>query len=340
MIRIPLVSALAVLVAVVAPVQAAPFRDTVYKPGNARASAMPIFTWAAPDGHAIRFKLSPSIGKTLASIGRAQSYALLLESALHADEMSQLTVQIVRESEMADVCGEGALACYGWDEMVVAYGDIQAAGVGVEEIILHEYGHHLAAHRRNSLGPAVNWGPQSWASSESVCFRTDSGRLFPGDQGANYWENPGEGFAEAYARYHLPSDRWDYSRLLKPDTRAFSHIEFDAVHRLSEQPSVRTFSGALSRANGTQSFTLDLPEDTRLQLALDGPAGADYDLRLRTPGYYDERTRAPHARDRLDTSACAARGSRRRVTIRVKRFKGSGPFELRARYWDRYEFIG
>ena len=332
---------IALALAAAAPAQGAPFRDTVYKPPAARSAAMPSFVWTAPDGHTIRFKLSPSIGETPASVARAQAYGLLLESGLHSHEMSQLTVQIVRESEMAQICGRGALACYGWDEMVVTYGDVPGSGVSVDEVIMHEYGHHLAAHRRNSIGRAVNWGPQSWASAESVCYRTDSGRLFPGDQFEHYWDNPGEGFAEAYARYHFPTQqRWDYSRLLKPDARAFGHIQFDASHSLSRQPTVRTFSGSLGRTRRTQSFTLELPEDTRLRLALAGPAGADYDLRLRTPGYYDERTRAPHARDRLNTTACAAPGRVPRVTIQVKRFEGSGPFELHVSYWDRYDFIG
>ena len=318
---------------------AAPFRDTVYRPAEAQVSATPAFRWTAPDGHVLRFKLSNSLGRTAETVARAQSYGLMLEDNLHSFEMSRLTVFIVRASEMADVCGSGALACYGGDEMVVTYGEIKGAGVSVAEVIAHEYGHHVAAYRRNSLGAAINWGPQAWASHESVCRGTDEGRLFPGDEWEHYWDNPGEGWAEAYAKLHYPSSRWEYSRLLRPTDSSFQEIAFDVRHRLS-RPSQTTFSGDLGPGRSSQTFSLTVAQDTALDLALDGPSGSNYDLRLKTPGYYDETTGRTNSQDQLRTSVCFAQNRAKTVKVRVTRKSGSGPFTLRASDYDRYDALG
>lgn len=322
--------------------QAPRIHDTVYRPSAAaHTSAHPAWRFTAPDGHVIRLKLSESIGKTPTSIARAESYALMLEGNLHSYEMSKLTIFVVRANELSTVCGGDALACYGQDEMVVPYSEVPGVqGVSVDEIITHEYGHHLAFYRGNSLGEAIDWGPQSWASAEAVCYGTDSGQLFPGDEWDHYWENPGEGWAEAYARYHFRNDSWDYSRLLKPDARAFDRVAFDSTHQLSETPSTTEFHGELGPGRRTQAFSLTLAEDSALKLALSGPAGSNYDLRLKTPGYYDETTRARGSRDRMNTTACFAEAARRTVKIRVTRKSGSGPFSLKASYFDRYDELG
>lgn len=332
-------SAVGIALLVPSSAQASRFRDSVYNAQEqAHSSGLTAWRFNAPDGHSIRLRLSESIDKTAASVGRAESYALLLEGQLHSFEMSSLTITVVRADEMGEWCGEGALACYGGDEMIVSYDEL--GGVPVGEVVTHEYGHHLAAHRRNSLGPAIDLGPQTWASSESVCYRSDAGKLFPGDEGEHYWENPGEGFAEAYARFHHGNDTWDYSRLLRPDDEAFESIAFDAAHQLSKTPSTAVFRGNLGRGRRTQTYSLTLPQDTRLDVALYGPSGANYDLRLKNPGYYDETTKRWDARDRLNTAACFAQGVAKTVKIRVTRKSGSGPFELRVKYWDRYDSLG
>jgi hypothetical protein len=314
---------------------AAPFRDTRLDPAQARAAAASSFDWTAPDGHVITLRLSRGVGDSPAAVARAEAYAALLEANRHSFEMSLLTVSIVRESELGDICGDGALACYGQDEMVVPYGDTD--GASLAEVLAHEYGHHIAGHRRNSMGPAIDWGPQSWASAESVCLGTDQGRLHPGDESSHYWSNPGEGWAEAYAQLHYPGARWDYSKLLKPDERSFEHIAFDVDHQLSRTPSRTAFQGNLAGRGSSRTFSLELSQDSALRLALRGPDGSDYDLRLKTPGYYDEATRARGSRDRLNTSACFQEGAPRAVKVSVTSRRGAGPFELTASYYDAYE---
>lgn len=308
-------------------------RDTMLDKQAARAAAGATFAWSAADGHRLRLQLSKKLGRTPASVATIERLAALLETFHHGPEMSQLKLHVVHPSEMAHICGaEGVLGCYGGDELVVP--DRSTADIPLEEVLAHEYGHHLAAHRRNSMGSALAWGPQTWASTEAVCWRADSGRLFNG-----YWDNPGEAFAEAYARLHYPASTasWDYTKLLEPGGTSLDAIVFDAHNQLSRTPSRTVFSGRLSRSRRTQTFSLTLAQDSTLRLALAGPAGADYDVRLKTPGYRDEVTRAYHARDRLNTTACFADGAPKTVTMRVTRHRGAGRFRLTASYFDRYD---
>ena len=83
-------------------------------------------------------------------------------------------------------------------------------------MIAHEYGHHIAAHRSNAPLEALDFGPKRWSSYELVCSNTIDGKLAPGDQGANYLSNPGEAWAEAYARLVFPAEAWRFTPLLKP----------------------------------------------------------------------------------------------------------------------------
>ena len=67
-----------------------------------------------------------------------------------------------------------------------------------EEVVRHEYGHHIAAHRLNDPWAAIDWGPKRWASAANVCARVTRKEAYPGDEGLNYTLNPGEAWAEVY----------------------------------------------------------------------------------------------------------------------------------------------
>ena len=71
-------------------------------------------------------------------------------------------------------------------------------GVSPDEVVRHEYGHHIALNRINSPWLAVSWGPKNWASASSVCRRAADGSAYPGDEGDNYRLNPGAAWAETY----------------------------------------------------------------------------------------------------------------------------------------------
>jgi hypothetical protein len=101
-------------------------------------------------------------------------------------------------------------------------------------VIAHEYGHHLANHRDNSPfdHPAINWGPKNWASYEGVCPGVRSGRYFPGNEGPHYYQNPGEAFAESFAKNRFPQDPvpWEWPDFPVPGPGAFAAIRADALH--------------------------------------------------------------------------------------------------------------
>ena len=109
--------------------------------------------------------------------------------------------------------------------------DAQAAGsdVSVDYVIAHEYGHHIAAHRSNAPLDALDFGPKRWSSYELVCSNTLDGKLAPGDEGVNYLSNPGEAWAEAYARLIYPTEAWRFTSLLKPTAGSLLAAQADVA---------------------------------------------------------------------------------------------------------------
>ena len=90
-----------------------------------------------------------------------------------------------------------ALGCYARNQLV-SLGETNFPGASPEEVVRHEYGHHIARHRLNSPWVAIDWGPKQWASSADVCARVTRKEAFPGNEGSNYARNPGEAWAETY----------------------------------------------------------------------------------------------------------------------------------------------
>ena len=115
----------------------------------------------------------------------------------HGSELPSLTVYVALLSEVQSFCGPEAGGCYSpARRILVIPGDLDP---GVEfDIAAHEYGHHIAANRRNDPWDSNGYGPKRWATYASVCARAASGTAFPGDEGAHYRLNTGEAFAEAY----------------------------------------------------------------------------------------------------------------------------------------------
>jgi len=115
----------------------------------------------------------------------------------HGSELPSLTVYVALLSEVQSFCGPEAAGCYSSArKILVIPGDLEP---GVDfDIAAHEYGHHVAANRRNDPWDANGYGPKRWATYTSVCSRAAAGTAFPGDEGAHYTLNTGEAFAEAY----------------------------------------------------------------------------------------------------------------------------------------------
>jgi len=126
-----------------------------------------------------------------------EKWAEFIAGLTHGPELARLTSNIATLAEVQQLCGSRALGCYSGNEMV-ALGEPAGNGTTPEEVVRHEYGHHVAFHRLNNPWRAIDWGPKHWASAATVCTRVSAREAFPGDGGINYANNPGEAWAEVY----------------------------------------------------------------------------------------------------------------------------------------------
>ena len=147
----------------------------------------------ATTGESVNVYISAALPPDL---GTPQTWADFLAGLLHGSELSALTAYIATFDEMQEICGDGALGCYGGNRMI-SMGETMY-GVTAAEVVRHEYGHHIALHRMNSPWQAIDWGPKNWASTEDVCRRAEERTAYPGDEGDHYSLNPGEAWAETY----------------------------------------------------------------------------------------------------------------------------------------------
>lgn len=177
------------------------------------------------------------------------SVAATLRSLDHGAEISTLNVYVATPAEIREACGSTVVACYVPSEatMVVSGVDRPVAGVPRDFAIAHEYGHHIANSRQSSALPALEAGTIRWATYERVCQLTRAGRLFPGNQGAHYWEDPEEAFAQSYANLNRPSAgvSWQYTALLRPTAASLAKIHAD-VSRPWSGPVTTAWSGSVA----------------------------------------------------------------------------------------------
>jgi hypothetical protein len=125
------------------------------------------------------------------------SWANFFASLYHGSELSTVTIYQAPLDEVGEICGSEAAGCYSPSRHVLVFpGDV---GQGADaDVGAHEYGHHVAASRRNDPWDPNDWGPKRWGTAVGVCSRVASGTAYPGDEGDHYTLNPGEAFAEAY----------------------------------------------------------------------------------------------------------------------------------------------
>ena len=143
----------------------------------------------------------------------ARDLAAFLGGLLHGDEMSQLSATVATPVEIRHLCGSGALACYSpaAEQMSVSGDDAPPGEPPREFVIAHEYGHHVAANRSNRPWSALDRGTKRWATHEGICRGIERREIHPAD----YFENPGEAYAEAYAFRHYPEVigwQWEIAR--------------------------------------------------------------------------------------------------------------------------------
>jgi hypothetical protein len=320
-----------------APAGATPPRDVVL--GRADAAAARISASASSWRYPIRDGSEATIAVAVTEacarncpVVEPQRIASFVGTLIHGAEVSLLTVQLDTEYELAFDCGPGAEACYytGEDRIVIGgYEEVEGSGDPLEYVLAHEYGHHVAAHRKlpAPFGAAVDWGTERWASLENVCQGSRRGRLFPGDEGVHYYEDPGEAFAESFARYRFPDSpiRWQWLPALKPDAAAFAAIREDTLEPWQGRSRVVLSGHVPARGEGAAVEYLRTPLDGTVSLR---PSSLrhGYELALRSrAGRLLRRSRSRPSPGRLDYTVCGQ--SRLRLVIRSTRPRGH-PFRL------------
>jgi len=320
-----------------------PFADRVLT-GSPRASAArsPLARAAATrryraaEGISIEVAQSSSFPDTAANRAAAQSIAGFLGTRTHGSELRLLRVFIGTGPEINSLCGGGqsVLACYerGSRRMYIPDRDPGRGQYTRDYAITHELGHHIAGERRNDPFSAINFGAKYWSSHEHVCDHVDDGELFPGNQGSHYYEDPGEGFADAYAHLHYPGVGWQYAPILRPDAAALAAVRRDVVApwRGSRR---RVFTGSLDAARTFRTFAFPVALDGTLDFRLSGPRNANFNIRILNNGRIFDRSRAAGSRDRLRATYCRTEGlSVGRAGMSVARANGAGRFTLTVFY--------
>jgi hypothetical protein len=252
-----------------------------------------------------------------------QRWANFLASLIHGPELSTVNVYIAPFNEVQRFCGRDALACYSaTGRQLIAPGDDPAEDLSAEEVVTHEYGHHVAASRSDAPWPAVDYGTKRWSSYLQVCARTKAGELFPGaESDQRYQLNPGEGFAESYRvlnerRASRPEPPWEVvSAVFRPDDTALALLEQDVREPWTGNTTV-TYSASLSRKVKTKTFTIATPLDGTFRASAIAPRTAKVSLALLSAsGAIVQRSATS-----VGTTVCGARTYKLRVTLQ----RGSG----------------
>lgn len=303
--------------------------DRVAGAGAVAAQAAAVRRFVTPSGVTVRVRAGNAGAATV------QSYVDFLDSLPHGSELGLLTLDIRAPAAVRAACGgaQGVLACYSpaANTMVVPGREIAAStGLSTAYVIAHEYGHHVARHRRNDPFSPLDYGPKYWASEQRVCAGVLARRLAPGSEGANYLANPGEAWAESYAQLTYPRVRWRFSSLLAPDP-ASRQAALRDVRAPWNGDRIRIFRSSLGPGAPSRRFTVILRLDGRFAAALSGPAGADFDLRIAAGGRVRGTTSAPGSTDAIAFRAACRSSAADPVSVTVVRRRGTGPFTLRVR---------
>jgi hypothetical protein len=251
-----------------------------------------------------------------------EQWAEFLVGLVHGPEISLLTAYVVTFDEVQEVCGNHALGCYSANQMVVP-GEVVSDGTTPEEVIRHEYGHHVAFNRVNPPWVAVDWGPKHWASAANVCARVVRKEAFPGDEGSNYSRNPGEAWAEAYRlmderRVGITTATWPIiAPSFYPTEEALLAAERDVLDPWAAVRATVATSTFTKTSRRVWWIPVAAPLDGDLKVAATLPKGGEYEVALLRS---DRRTVIQRAQwvgqrvKRLATTLCGTRNLFVRVT--------------------------
>ena len=214
-----------------------------------------------------------------------EGWAEFLVGLTHGPELSQVSSYHATLAEVQDLCGTRALGCYSRDRMV-SLGEVTIDGTTPEEVVRHEYGHHIALYRDNAPWRAIDWGPKHWATAAGVCPRVSRGEAYPGDEGRNYSQNPGEAWAEVYRlleerKADITTGTWDIiSPSFYPDEAALQAAEQD-VSQPWTAGTVASFKRTFTK-RGPKVWWIPLttPLDGTLRVTAAVPKGGQHDVAL------------------------------------------------------------
>jgi hypothetical protein len=310
-----------------------PFRDSIMPASGFRFFSTSENYWGgtvtASTGERLTVRISDSYPQDPAV---AQRWADFLASLLHGSELQAVVTYLAPLREVQAVCGRSALACYSpSQQFLIAPGERVAPDISAEAIVMHEYGHHVAASRSDDPWAAVDYGTKRWSSYLQVCARVRAGQLFPGDEGSNYRLNPGEAFAETYRvlnerRLGMVESTWDVvSDSLYPDATALALVEQDVTTPWTGNVASSSTTKLTTRARAS-TVAVSTPLDGTLRVSVRGTKGARVTLDLLSAtGSRILRTVVTGATTKtLSTTVCGTRSYRARLTLQ----RGSGSFRL------------
>ncbi len=263
--------------------RAIPHADVAPSPSRAARAAT---TWSggpttASTGEVVTVYVSPSLPPEL---GTAQTWVEFIAGLVHGLELPKLTAYIAPLDEIAEMCGDYALGCYGSNQMA-AMGETEY-GITAAEVVRHEYGHHIAWNRLNAPWTAVNWGPKNWASTANVCRRAADGTAYPGDEGDHYVLNPGEAWAETYRlldeqKAGATGSGWQLiDQSFRPDELALQAAERDVLEPWAASTRTTLKHRFTKKGKRVWSIPISTPRDGDLAISISLPKSGIQDVKL------------------------------------------------------------
>ena len=301
--------------AAASPERAPAFRDTILS-GSAPRALQAASEWGGPttatDGEVVNLYFSDAypVDQT-----RALQWADFMTSLIHGPELQTVAIHLAPLAEVQRrTAAADALACYSpLQATIYAPADDPAFDTSAKGILIHEYGHHIAASRANPPFESEDYGTKRWASYENVCSRTRAGDLFPGaEDSRQYMLNPGEAFAETYRllneqKLGLPQESWTIvSTALAPDPTALSLLEQDVTTPWTAS-TVKTFTAKLTGKVRTRTFVVSTPYDGTIGVVTRQAAGTQVKVSLLANKRTVNAKTSSRARSSVSSTVCGVR---------------------------------
>ena len=249
-------------------------------------------------------------------------WAEFLAQLTHGSELARVTSYHATLAEVEELCGGRALGCYSRNTMI-SLAEPGLDGTTPEEVVRHEYGHHIALYRDNTPWRAIDWGPKNWATAATVCPKVTRGEAHPGDEGRNYALNPGEAWAEVYRLLEERKDgittgAWPIvAPSFYPTEAALQAAERDVLQPWTKG-AVRSFARTFGkRTSKVWWIPLTTPLDGNLRITAAVPRGGRHDVALVAANRRTVLRRATSAGQRtkrIETTVCGQRSLFVRVT--------------------------